>query len=177
MSHHGTTLDGLDASARWSRRLRRQPKTRWHIAWLLLTVTLAGHVLDEAMTDFLSVYNPAVEGLRQSLPWLPLPTFTFEAWIGGLVAAILLLAALAPLARDGRRGMRALSYAYGVIMMLNGLGHLVGSLLLGRWLPGVVSSPFLLAAALVLLVSVPPRHELQPTENGASSTRRAAFSG
>lgn len=135
--------------------MRPSITARWHLAWLLLTAALAGHVLDEAATDFLSVYNPAVESLRASLPWLPLPTFTFGAWIGGLVVAILLLAAMAPLARQGRPWMRTLSRVYGGIMALNALGHLGGSLLLGRWLPGVLSSPFLLAAALFLLASVP----------------------
>jgi hypothetical protein len=134
---------------------RRAPETRWHLAWLLLTVALAGHVLDEALTDFLSVYNPAAESIRQSLPWLPLPSFTFGAWIGGLVVAVLGLAALAPFARNGTPWMRGLSRVYGVLMSLNALGHLGGSLLLGRWLPGVVSAPFLLAAALFLLWSVP----------------------
>jgi hypothetical protein len=51
--------------------------------------------------------------------------------------------------------MRGLSHVYGVFMALNGLGHLGASLMLGRWMPGVVSSPFLLAAALFLLASVP----------------------
>ncbi len=136
-------------------RDRSLPQSRWHSAWLLLTVALAGHVLDEALTDFLSVYNPAVAAMRESLPWLPLPTFTFETWIAGLAIGVLGLAALAPLARNGRSWMRGLSYVYGGVMALNGLGHLGGSLLLGRWLPGVVSSPLLLGAAVFLLVSVP----------------------
>lgn len=129
--------------------------SRWRRAWLLLTAALALHVLDEALSDFLSVYNPAVRALRESLTWLPLPTFTFESWIAGLAAGIVALAALTPFARDGRPWMRALSYVYGAVMALNGLGHLGASLVLGRWMPGVVSSPFLLAAALFLLASVP----------------------
>ncbi len=138
-------------------RARLHPDARWRLAWRLLTLALAGHVLDEALNDFLAFYNPAVETLRESLPWLPLPTFTFDAWIAGLVVAILALAALAPLARGGRGWMRGLSRVYGVVMALNALGHMGASLALGRWLPGVVSSPFLLAAALFLLASVPKR--------------------
>jgi hypothetical protein len=153
---HGATLaEAGPAGAKPSRRGRESLHTRWHSAWLLLTLALAGHVLDEALTDFLGVYNPAVEAIRESLPWLPLPTFTFETWIAGLVIAVLGLAALAPLVRNGRTWMRGLSRVYGGVMALNGLGHLGGSLLLGRWLPGVVSSPFLLGAAIFLLVSVP----------------------
>jgi hypothetical protein len=147
----GHTLSGSESPVRaWLR-----PDRRWRLAWLLLTVALAGHVLDEASTDFLSVYNPTVEALRQNLPWLPLPTFTFGTWIAGLVVGILLLAALTPFAHGGHRWMRGLSHVYGVFMALNGLGHLGASLMLGRWMPGVVSSPFLLAAALFLLASAP----------------------
>ncbi len=40
-------------------------------------------------------------------------------------------------------------------MILNALGHLGGSILPGRWLPGMISSPFLLVAALFLLLTVP----------------------
>lgn len=154
---HASFADRAPGPARAAagRRGRSHPHTRWHSAWLLLTVALAAHVLDEALTDFLSVYNPAVESLRETWPWLPLPTFTFEAWIAGLVIGVLGLAALAPLARNGSSWMRGLSRVYGGVMTLNALGHLGGSLVLGRWLPGVVSSPFLLAAALFLLVSVP----------------------
>jgi FtsH-binding integral membrane protein len=157
---HGATFDGpeLDPlAAAPSRAARRHSHARWHLAWLLLTAALVGHVLDEALTDFLAVYNPTVESVRKSLPWLPLPTFTFGTWIAGLAVAILVLAALAPLTRGGGPWMRRLSRAYGGLMVLNGLGHIALSVALGRWLPGVVSSPFLLAAALFLLLSVPPR--------------------
>ncbi len=155
--HHGTLLAGERLAPATSAGTRARPDTRWHLAWLLLTATLAGHVLDEALTGFLSVYNPAVRAIRESLPLVPLPTFTFDVWITGLVVAVLALAALAPFARDGRPWMRRLSFVYGGLMALNGLGHLGGSLIFGRWLPGAVSSPFLLAAALFLLLSVPRR--------------------
>ncbi len=138
-------------------RTRSDPAKPWRLAWLLLTIALAAHVLDEALNDFLSVYNPAVATLRDTAPWLVLPSFSFGAWITGLGIGILVLAALTPLARGDRPWMRRLSYVYGIIMTLNGLGHLGASFVLGRWIPGVVSSPFLLAAALFLLVSVPER--------------------
>jgi hypothetical protein len=34
-------------------------------AWVSLCLVLAVHVFDEAMTDFLSVYNPTVQAIRQ----------------------------------------------------------------------------------------------------------------
>jgi hypothetical protein len=53
------------------------------IAWLALCIAFAIHVADEALTDFLSVYNPAVRAIRARFPFLPLPTFTFRVWLTG----------------------------------------------------------------------------------------------
>lgn len=129
---------------------------RFGQAWLVLSLALGLHVADEALTDFLSFYNPMVESLRVRFGWWPMPTFTFGVWIGGLILAVVALTALSYFAYQGRRWMRVLAYPYGIIMVLNGLGHIFGSIYFGRLLPGVYSSPFLLAAALYLLVSIPP---------------------
>jgi len=63
--------------------------TRFGIAWVCLCVALALHVTDEAMTDFLSVYNPAVRAIRKRFPFLPVPVFTFKVWLTGLCLGIL----------------------------------------------------------------------------------------
>ena len=124
--------------------------------WIALSLALAAHVADEAATDFLSVYNPAVSAIRARLPFLPLPVFTFEVWLAGLIAGIVLLFAATPFAFRGSPVLRAIALPVAVLMCLNGLGHLAGSVYLGRPMPGVVSAPFLLAAALWLLWAVRP---------------------
>ncbi len=113
-------------------------------AWVALAVALALHVADEALNDFLSFYNPFV---RNTL----FPTFTFDVWITGLIAAVLLLLALTPLVIRGARWPAIASYILGGFMILNALGHLGGSLAFRRWLPGVYSSPLLLLAAANLI--------------------------
>jgi hypothetical protein len=70
-------------------------------AWIALCLALALQVMDEALTGFLEVYNPSVRALRERWPWLPLPVFTFEMWIIGLVAAIVILLALSGFVRRG----------------------------------------------------------------------------
>jgi hypothetical protein len=112
-----------------------------------MAVVIALHVTDEAATDFLSVYNPAVRAIRARLPFLPLPTFTFGVWLTGLVLGILLLLALSPLAFRGKRWVIWASLPLSVLMFGNGLGHIAGSFYLGRLMPGVYSAPLLLLAA------------------------------
>jgi hypothetical protein len=77
---------------------RRESSThRLGIAWVALCTALAIHVTDEALTGFLSVYNPTVLALRAKLGFWPMPTFEFREWFTGLVFDIMLLAALSPL--------------------------------------------------------------------------------
>jgi len=124
-------------------------------AWLALCVAFAIHVADEALTDFLSVYNPAVRAIRARFPFLPLPTFTFGVWLSGLVVAVVVLASLAPFAFREAAWMRPLAYGFGLIMAGNGLLHLAGSVYMKKAMPGVYSAPLILGAAIYLLASVP----------------------
>jgi hypothetical protein len=127
---------------------------RFGHAWIALTVALACHVADEALTDFLSVYNPSVLALRDRLGWFPMPTFTFGVWLTGLCALVVALFALSPLAYRGSRFPRAVAYPYAAIMLLNGLGHAAGSVYLGRWAPGTTTAPLLFATSIWLFVAV-----------------------
>ena len=132
---------------------RVQMQRRWGIAWIGLASALAIHVTDEALTGFLPLYNSIVSEIRESYPFLPLPTFSFPYWLGGLIGAILLLYLLSPLVFAGRIWLRYGSYALSVLMILNGLGHIGASLYWGTFAPGVYSSPILVLAAVALLVS------------------------
>ena len=125
------------------------------LAWLALCVAFAIHVTDEALTDFLSAYNPAVQAIRARFPLLPTFTFTFRGWLTGLVLAIVGLATLTPFAYRGAGWMRPVADAFGIVMAGNGLLHLAGSVYMRKAMPGVYSAPLLLAAAVYLLVSVP----------------------
>jgi len=128
--------------------------SRFGHAWLALTVTLALHVADEALTDFLGVYNPIVGNLRARLGWFPMPEFTFGVWIAGLCLLVVMLLLLTPLAYRRVTAIRVLACVYGVIMFLNGVGHLAGSLYLGRWAPGATTAPLLLVTSAWLLLEV-----------------------
>jgi len=119
-------------------------------AWLSLSLVLALHVTDEALTDFLSVYNPTVQAIRARLPFVPLPTFTFEVWLAGLILAVILLLLATPAAFHGARWVRLLAFPFALLMFGNGLLHIIGSFYLGRLMPGVYTAPLLLAASAYL---------------------------
>lgn len=128
----------------------KEPSARHGLAWVLLTLALALHVADEAFNDFLSLYNPAARAVRAAVPFLPLPTFTFESWLSGLILAIVVLLALTPVVIKGARWTVFFSYFFAIFMVINGLGHMAGSIYLREPMPGVYSSPLLLAAAAFL---------------------------
>lgn len=140
-------------------------------AWLALCLAVAVHVADEALTGFLSVYNPTVQSLRESLPWLPFPVFRFDVWLEGLIVGILLLLSLSAFMYRGAAWMRPIAYALAVLMLANGALHTLGTIFgrtvasvhFQRPMPGFYSSPLLIAAAIYLVV------ELQRTaqRNGA----------
>jgi hypothetical protein len=75
--------------------------------------------------------------LRRKFQFFPTPVFTFEVWLTGLIAAIVILPPLAPFAFRQRGWVRPLSYPFAILMLLNGPGHVSGSLYLGRLAPVV----------------------------------------
>lgn len=131
-------------------------------AWVLLSLALAVHVLDEALTGFLAVYNPTVLAMKARLAWFPMPTFTFRMWLAGLIALCVLLLILTVWANQRYRIMKIAAYILTVIMIFNAAGHTLGTIFgrtvsgitFARPMPGFYSSPLLLAASIYLLVAV-----------------------
>jgi hypothetical protein len=126
---------------------------RFGWAWVLLCVALAVHVADEALTDFLSIYNPLVSSLRERFGFFPMPAFEFRTWLAGLITVIALLLALSPLAFSGVRWVVRGAYLFGFLMIANGVGHVAGSFYFGKPMSGVYSAPLLLVCSCFLLVS------------------------
>ena len=122
------------------------------IAWLVLCLALAVHVADEALTDFLSFYNPSVDAIRRRLPFLPLPTFSFKSWLASLIFAIIALLLLSHFVSRGLRWTIPASYAFAVFMLVNGILHIAWSLNVGQLMPGTYSAPLLLGASIYLLI-------------------------
>jgi hypothetical protein len=136
--------------------------------WLALTIAFALHVLDEALTGFLDIYNPTVTAMRARFAWFPMPTFEFREWLIGLTVAVTVCFALTPLASRNARGLRPLAWFYALIMFFNAightattiLGHTVASVSVARPAPGFYSSPLLFIGSAWLIV------QLRKTKSG-----------
>jgi len=128
--------------------------------WFALTVAFALHVVDEAATGFLSIYNPTVSAMRERWGWFPMPTFTFREWLVGLISVIVLCFALTPLAARNVRWLRPLAWIYALIFFFNAIGHTsvtilgrtVASVPVHRPAPGFYSSPLLFFGSAWLMM-------------------------
>lgn len=140
------------------------------LAWVLLCLAFCAHVADEALTGFLDVYNPTVTAMRARFNWFPMPTFEYREWLIGLIVANLILLALTPLAYRNARGLRPLAYFFTGIMLLNGMGHTIFTVLgrtvpsvhFSRPAPGFYSSPFLLITSIYLFTRLRAGRNINP---------------
>lgn len=142
----------MDAHSKQIARRTRIRRRHWW-AWIALCAALAIHVADEALTDFLSLYNPTVIALRERNPTLQLPAFTFDRWLSLLIFAVLALSASSYFVWKGRWAMRPISYLFAGFMLLNGLLHIAISIYMGKLISGVYSSPLLVAASVALIIA------------------------
>jgi hypothetical protein len=125
---------------------------RFGVFWLFFGYSLALHVLDEAGHDFLSVYNPNALALRRVLPWLHLPLFTFQSFIGVLLLVLTLWLGMAPMAFRRPAWMRRMAIPVAALAGSgNGLVHIGSSFYFGRMMPGVYTAPLILLAGIMLL--------------------------
>ncbi|NNG16456.1 MAG: HXXEE domain-containing protein [Gemmatimonadales bacterium] len=147
------------------------PTHRWAAGWVTLTAAFALHVVDEATHDFLDWYNPAVLTLREQLGWFPMPTFDQGVWLAGLIGALVILFALTPAVARGRRWIVPVAYIYACVHIVNGLGHLAISASTRQWIPGVLSSPFLFAAAVWLFIETGRARRLASSASQADRPR------
>ena len=138
----------------------RKANRRLGAAWVLLWISLALHVVDEAMTGFLSVYNPTVVALRARFGFWPMPTLELGEFLATLFFGIAVLAALSPLVFRNARWMRPMFYFCAIVFgVVNALGHTMttvfGHPLSGIQMPspspGFWSSPLLFAVSVYAL--------------------------
>lgn len=133
-----------------------RPEFKLVISWIPLCSSVVLHVMDEATRNFLAVYNQSAMTLRERVPWLRLPVFTFRLWIKCLAIAIALRFSLPLFLLRGARWVRPIVGVLSVLMIASGLNHAVGTILghtvasvhFARPMPGFYSAPTLIAASI-----------------------------
>jgi len=134
-------------------------RANWGVAWLLLCLSFAANIVDDAVNDFIEYYNPTVLTLYGHFSWFPRIDLSFREWLIGFVMADALLLFLTPWAFRSSRFLRPLAYVFSTLMLLKGCGtilatvrgHTVGSVHFTGMAPGTYSSPLLLAGSAYLL--------------------------
>jgi len=123
------------------------------LPWLILCLSLAIHVAEEALTGFLPAYNLAARAIRGLFPFLPIPTLSLAGWLFATIGLVAALTALAPLAYRGAPAMRVATVGLSLVLLANVSGHVGGSLFAGQPMPGIYSTPLLAAAGIYGLVA------------------------
>ena len=122
------------------------------VAWVLFAVSFATHFTDEAIHSFLPEYNSRVRMIRNKLPLLPIPTFSFASWLALLIIGFVVLLCLSPLAFHDSPWLHLAARPIAIVLGIFNAGlHLVGSIWYRRRVPGFYSAPLLLIASLYLL--------------------------
>lgn len=113
---------------------------------------MALHVLDEAGNGFLATYNPIALAIKHNLPFLPIPLFTYQQWIGRLLIALALWLALTPLAFRGVKLIKGLAVPATILVgIANGLSHIGYSIYVRHFAAGVYSAPLIVFPGVLLL--------------------------
>lgn len=120
--------------------------------WLTLCFALTVHFAEEAHVGFLPVYEDAVRAVRELFPFVSSPSLALASSMWLAVALVAGLTALLPYAYRGATWMRVATIGLALIALANVSGHVGGSILAGRLMPGTFTVPLLAAAGIYALV-------------------------
>lgn len=126
---------------------------------MLQLTALLIHVADEAIGDLVSYYNLTIDEINSDLGTTVLPTLILEYWLAAMLIVIAILFSLTRWVSRVSSMARRLVLVVSALMVLNGVGHVIGSIFLGHLLPGFWSSPLLIVVSAVVFrhfVKSPP---------------------
>ena len=132
---------------------------RWTVAWFVHSAVLALHIAEEATSGAYLIYGETLDFLRQIYPQLAIPPFRFTIWLLDITGTMLVLLSLTWLVHKRFQIMRPASFALATFTTANAMMHILFSLASDRVLAGTLTSPFLLAASLFLLLSIPREND------------------
>jgi hypothetical protein len=139
-----------------NQRNQNKAKGNFGLAWLLLCLAFGAHIWDEAAHGFLDYYNATVLTLWGHFPWFPKIDMEFRPWLIRVSGVAVVLLLLTPFAYRHARWMCPLAYVFAGVQFLNGLAHVVFTIL-GHTVPSVAfdgPAPGFYSAWLLLASSV-----------------------
>jgi hypothetical protein len=142
----------MNGDAEQSRQTCRREILHHSVAWILLCLTLAIYIIDEAAGKLLPIYNRPPQSLSEHIPFLHLPDLTFEIWLTTIVMIFVMLFSLSFFAFLGMRWMRILSFPFAILAFANGMAHIAMAMYQAHAAPGTYAAPLLLGGAIYLLI-------------------------
>jgi len=127
------------------------PPSRVGPLYLLLGVAQTAHSIEEMRSHLYDFFWTATGLFHQYVPAIPqfrMSAETFAVINMTLIAALL---GTSPFVYAGRRWALFLAGLAGVIEVLNGIGHLSGTVVFGGYVPGAASAPLMLLLGIFLL--------------------------
>jgi uncharacterized protein with HXXEE motif len=115
----------------------------------MLGLAQAAHSIEEMSSRLYDFMWTATE--RLGLPRMGMTPTTFAVTNMGIIAFLL---GVAPFVWQRRRWAIAVAWAAALVEILNGFGHLAGTLVFRGYVPGAATAPVLIAAGVALLVGL-----------------------
>lgn len=117
--------------------------------WLALAQ--AAHSIEEILAGLYDFFWIATGRLHEVFPAFPQFRMSAETFGAINLALVALLLGIAPSVAAGRPWARWLAGIAAVVEILNGTGHLAGTVVFGGYVPGAGTAPFLLVLGILTL--------------------------
>lgn len=117
--------------------------------WLALAQ--AAHSIEEMLTGLYDFFWIATGRLREVAPGFPQMRMTPTTFAVINMSIIALLFGAVPFVRERRAAALGLAWVAAVVELLNGTGHLAGTVVFAGYVPGAITAPFLLLTGALLL--------------------------
>ena len=117
----------------------------------LLALAQAAHSIEEMLAGLYDFFWIATGRLHESIPSFPQMRMTPTRFAVINMGIIALLFGAVPFVRDRRAAALALAWVAAVVEILNGTGHLAGTVIFSGYVPGALTAPFLLLTGILLL--------------------------
>ncbi len=120
----------------------------------MLGLAQSAHSMEEMGTCLYDFFWIATGWLHARVSVVPQFRMSPQRFAMINMAIIAVLLGSVPFVSGGRRWAIALAWVAAVIEILNGTGHLAGTLVFGGYVPGAATAPLLLLTGILLLTQL-----------------------